>query len=271
MKHPILALVVGGAFAAGTALASLATSTPDITIIKQKLETMEQALPQTPPGVRDFDEIRGGIRNWEEITPTRRQRLQEALDDLEQRARNRYMDVMDLRMMRKQVIDAKLDTYIDQLIAEAREQKMSRAKFQYILDLVEERAALAVPPPQVREKYDEYVALLKKRYQDAEPIKPVEVSMLADEIVRMSLDRALDYLAVKAKERKATREQYNHVVALLERRAELWHQDLEFRNHVAFMKQQISNLMDRAMQCELSPDELRALHQGLMQRARAAL
>src|SRR5690606_34952081 len=111
------------------------------------------------------------------------------LEDLEQRARNRYLDVMDMRMLRKQVIDAKLDAFVDQLIVEAREQKMSRAKFQFILDLVEERAALALPPVQVREKYDECVAMLKKRYQDADPVKPIEICLLGDEIVRMSLDR----------------------------------------------------------------------------------
>lgn len=270
MKCPILAIVVGSALAAGTALANL-TTVPDFTIIKQKLETMEQALPQTPPGVRDFEEVRGGIRSWEEITLARRQQLLDALEDLELRARNRSLDVMELRRMRQRVIDAKADAYIDQLIIEAREQKMSRAKFQYIVDLVEERAALAQPPPQVREKYDECVAMLRKRYQDAQPVKPTEIALLGDEIVRMSLDRAIDHLEKMAKERKATREQFNHVVALLERRAELWQEDRDFRSHVAFMKQRISNLMDRAMQCDLQPEEIRALHEGLMQRARASM
>ena len=269
MKPILLTFAAAGALLTGSATAG--ETAPDLIVIQQKLQDVEQAIAAQKPAVATLDEITAEIRTWDEITQDRRERLLAAMEDLKARARARYLDVMDVLTMRARVIDAKLDGYLDELVVAARERNATREQFDHVLELLEMRRRIATTPPDLKAMVDEQVELMKNRFRDATPIEPTQAALMADEIARVSLDRALNWLADQAEKRHVTREQFAHVKERLQRRARIWNEDREFREHVAFMQDQIDRLMDRAIQCDLDRAEILALRDGLLRRARAAM
>lgn len=271
MKIHFASLLLSSLFFLGFASADNPTKAVDLDLIDQQLATVQADLAKKSLDPSAFADIRNTIRDWNEITEALRMRLLAACEDLELRARNRQIDVMDVIMLRRRAIDAKLDMKMDELIALARGRKPTREQFDFVCGLLEKRAALATTPPDLRAKLDECMAVFFKRYKDAAQPTGLEACTFGDEIVLESMDRAIAWLGPKARERKATREQFLHVIALLERRAELWHEDLDFRNHVARMKQNIEQMMDQALKEGLTEDEIRTLHEGCMKRARGSI
>ena len=265
---PLMLTVAACALLASSATAG--ESNPDLIVIQQKLGTIEEAVAAQKPTARLLDEVTDDIQYWDEVTQKRRELLLAAMEDLKVRARARYLDVMDVLTLRTRVVDAKLDGYLDEFIAEARERNATREEFEQVLELLEMRRSIATTPPDLAAMVDEQVELMKKRFRDATPVDPTQAALLADEITRVSLDRALGWLVYQADKRHVTREQFLLVKERLERRARIWSEDREVREHVAFMQDQIDRLMDRAMQCDLTEEEIVALRDGLLRRARAA-
>ena len=271
MKMRFVSLLTCGLFVVGSVFGDQPTKPVDLELLDQQLATAQADLDTKIPGATAFADIRITIKGWNELTDARRKRLLAACDDLEARARNRQIEVMDVIMLRRRAIDARLEAYMDELISDAKDRKPTRELFGKVCDLLEKRAALATTPPDLRAKLDECMAVFFKRYKDASQPTGFEACTFGDEIVLESMDRAIAWLGAKARERKATREQFQHVIALLERRGELWHDDLDFRNHVARMKLNIEQMMEKGVKEGLTEDEIRTLHTECMKRARGAI
>lgn len=271
MKLSLLASILLGSFLASSASADTTKARIDLSWFKMKMTEMQDVMPKSPPSAQQFKDLQEGLKDWDIVQAERRRRLHQAISDLDTRARNFYLHMNDLLILRGRFIDAALDVYMDDLIAAAMARKATREQFQYVLDLLDERVELAMTPPDVRAALNEAVEQLKKRFQENKGIPISDVTLLADELLRVRMNHAVTWLMDSADRRHLSTEQFQHVLDLLTLRAGLWNTDPQIRERVEYMKTQISHLMDRALQCDLSREEIQAYYADLMQRARAAL
>lgn len=129
--------------------------------------------------------------------------------------------------MRAMIIDAKCCTEIRILWKQAKIRDATRAQFEYVANLLEERAEAAKEHPDLRQMLQDEIKKLMKRYLAGEDLAALELQFFDDEAVRSLLDRALAWLADMAVERHATREQFEYVRDLMKDRARVFSESLE--------------------------------------------
>lgn len=214
------------ALLSGPALANPDGAT-DYTNLLNKVDQAEQAWRDRQPTKPFWTDIASQLPGWTDAASWHKERLARAIQDLIERARNHNLHMQDFWKMRAMIIDAKCCTEIRILWKQAKIRDATRAQFEYVANLLEERAEAAKEHPDLRQMLQDEIKKLMKRYLAGEDLAALELQFFDDEAVRSLLDRALAWLADMAVERHATREQFEYVRDLMKDRARVFSESLE--------------------------------------------
>lgn len=259
-----LALVSGTAFATGDPVA-------DYTELVGKVKEAERAFEAAKPVEPFLQDIKSTLPTFGDAAEDKRERLERAIDDLLQRAKNAALIREDFWRLQAMIIDAKCCTAIRDLWAQAKKRGATRAEFERVADLLRERAEAAKEHPDLRQMLQDEINKLMKRYLASEKIADSEMLLFEDEAVRSMVDRALAWLEDMAVSRHATREQFLFVKDLMLDRARKFSEDLEWRGLMERVEAELDRLMNRDVSTAgFTREDFAKLREMCMKKARAA-
>jgi hypothetical protein len=231
-----------------------------------------EADPADPDTSSYWADLASTLPTWTDIASTQRARLERAIDDLTRRAKNAQLELQDFWKIEGMIIDAKCCSEVRKLWRAAKGRNATRAQFEYVASLLEERAEAAKEHPDLRQLLQDGIKKLMRMYLAGEALPLAQTNTFDDAMVRSMLDRAVDWLEDKAVERKATREQFEYVRDLMKDRARIWSEDLEFQALVERVEAELDRLLDRALSSQaITRDEFMKLRELCLTRARRAV
>ena len=216
----------------------------DHLILVQKVDAAEGAWKAAESTVPYWQDIKSTLPAWTDIQGEQLKRLQRAIDDLIERAQNAHLYLEDFWRIKGMIIDAKCCAEVRDLWRQAKGRNATRAQFEYVADLLSQRADAAHEPPELRQLLQEGINKLMRKYLGGAELTLLETSYFDDEAVRSMLTRALDWLEGMAIERHATREQFEYCRDLMKDRARFWSVDLEFQALVRRVEAELDRLMN---------------------------
>lgn len=270
MKTNILTLASCVALFAAPALA--APPRVDYADLVNKVKQAEDAFKAAKPVKSAFEDIKSQLPTFEDAAADKRARLERAVDDLIERAKNAQIILEDFWRLQAMIIDAKFSTELRILWKQAKNRDATRRQFEYVASLLEERATAAKEHPDLRQMVQEEIAKLMKKYLAGEDLSEPEMLLFDDVQIRSLLDRALDWLEDMAISRHATREQFLYVKDLMTDRARNFSEDLEWRGLMERVNAELERLMNRDFATAgFGRDDFLKLREMCMTKARAAM
>lgn len=270
MKTNILTLASCVALFAAPALA--APPRVDYADLVNKVKQAEDAFKAAKPVKSAFEDIKSQLPTFEDAAADKRARLERAVDDLIERAKNAQIILEDFWRLQAMIIDAKFSTELRILWKQAKNRDATRRQFEYVASLLEERATAAKEHPDLRQMVQEEIAKLMKKYLAGEDLSEPEMLLFDDVQIRSLLDRALDWLEDMAISRHATREQFLYVKDLMTDRARNFSEDLEWRGLMERVNAELERLMSRDFATAgFGRDDFLKLREMCMTKARAAM
>jgi hypothetical protein len=271
MKANLLTLASCVALLAGPALSARAPRV-DYQDLVNKVKQAEQAFKDAKPVKSAFEDIKSQLPTFDDAEQVKRERLERALDDLIERAKNAQIILEDFWRLQAMIIDAKCCTEVRILWKQAKNRDATRRQFEYVATLLEERAAAAKEHPDLRQMVQEQIDKLMKKYLGGENLSEPEMLIFDDEMVRSLLDRALAWLEDMAVSRHATREQFLYVKDLMTDRARKFSEDAEWRALMERVNAELERLMNRDLATAgFGRDDFLKLREMCMTKARAAM
>lgn len=252
--------------------AAAAPSTSDYTQLVQIIDQAERAFSASQPFDTYLAQFQAEVPNFVDADLTKREHLQKAIDELIERAKKAQPQLEDFWRMKGMTIDAKCSTAIRQLWKEAKGRKATRQQFEYVANLLRERADAAKEHPDLRALVQAEIDKLMKRYLDSESISDLEYAIVQDETIRSMLDRALFWLEEMAKKRHATREQFLYVKTLMIERARNFSENAEWRRLMSRVESELERMMNRDLSTvAFDRAEYEKLREMLMKKAREVM
>lgn len=252
--------------------AAAAPATSDYTQLVQLADQAEQAFSASRPFDAFLTQLQAEVPNFVDADLSKREHLQKAVDELIVRAKNARPGLEDFWRIKGMVIDAKCSTAIRQLWKEAKYRKATREQFEYVANLLRERADAAKEHPDLRALVQAELDKLMKRYLASEEISDLEYAFVQDEAIRSMLDRALFWLEDMAKKRHATREQFQYVKALMVERARNFSENAEWRRLMSRVESELDRMMNRDLSTvAFDRAEYEKLREMLMKKAREVM
>jgi vacuolar-type H+-ATPase subunit I/STV1 len=231
-------------FLAASAMPASATDTRmDYDYFVQKVDAAQAAWEADRPTESYWQDIKSSLPAWTDARTEQRARLERAIDDLIQRAKNANLILCDFWRMKGMVVDCKCSTATRELWKLATLRKATRQQFEHVASLYHERAEAAKEHMDMRAVVQEEILKLTKKYFAGEELTLLQTSYFDDEAVRSMLDRAVAWLEDMAISRHATREQFEYVRDLMKDRARIWSENLE----VAALVRRVDAELDRLM------------------------
>jgi hypothetical protein len=261
------------AIACAAFLAAPANSMPGTTGeylgIVNTVKEAEKAFGDAQPTKPYWQDIKSKVDAWTDLDLTKKEQLQRAIDDLIERAQNAAIYMEDFWRMRAKIIDAECSTAIRILWKKAKNRDATRTEFEYVADLLRQRADEAKEAPDLRAMLQKEIEKLMNRYIGGEKIAQVDMSMFDDEAIRSMLDRSIAWLEDMAVKRHATREQFTYVRDLFRDRARIWSEDVEFQTLLRRVEAEIDRLMNRDLtSASFGRDDFLKLREMVLKKAR---
>lgn len=204
-----------------------------------------------------------------------RARLQAYIDALQEKAKTAAVDEAQLAFLQDQIIDARMDRYLNWLQKQALARFATREDYNRVLEVLKERgeAAKAQNDPDfaaMRDRWSKEIDALQARAATAAPTQK-EFDTLREQIIDARLDRALTILEKLALARGATRAEFNAVRDMLIERAEAAKSTgSESATQLASYQSALADLEKRALNGEATREQFAAVKAQLVTRARAA-
>ena len=240
--------------------------------VVQDAQSAWEADPADPDTSSYLADLASTLPTWTDIESAQRARLERAIEDLTRRAKAASLELEDFWKLEGMIIDAKCCSEVRKLWRAAKGRDATRAQFEYVANLLEERADAAKEHPDLRKLLQDGIKKLMRMYLAGEALPLAQTTTFDDVMVRSMLDRAIDWLEDKAVERKATREQFEYVRDLMKDRARIWSEDLEFQALVERVEAEIDRLLERALASQaITRDEFLKLRELCLSRARRAV
>lgn len=208
----------------------------------QQVDAAEAAWRSERPTKPFWQDIKSTLPSWTDAQGAQKERLERAINDLIERAQHAQLIQSDFWRMKAMIIDAKCCTEVRILWKQAKNRDATRQQFEYVANLLEERAEAAKEQPDLRQKLQDGINELMKKYLGGATLTELETDFYDDETVRSMLERAITWLEDMAVKRHATREQFEYVSDLMKDRARVWSEDLEMAALVRRVEAEIERL-----------------------------
>jgi hypothetical protein len=268
----LLSSIAAGAILIASPPAAAGDNGSDYLVLVQKVQDAQTAWEADRPTKPYWIDIKSTLPAWTDVQSQHMARLQRAIDDLVERAQKASLYLEDFWRMKAMIIDAECCTEVRQLWKMAKIRKATRAQFEYVADLLRQRADAAKEHPDLRQLLQDGIDKLMKEYLAGAALEQVELSSFDDAMVRSMLARAVDWLEGMAIKRQATREQFEYVRDLMKDRARIWSEDLEFQALLARVEAELDRLMNGDFgSAGFGRDDFLKLREMCMQKARAAV
>jgi hypothetical protein len=268
----LLSSIAACALLVASPTAAAGESAGDYLVLVQKVQDAQDAWKADLPTKPYWIDIKSTLPVWTDVQSEHMARLQRAIDDLIERAQKAALYLEDFWRMKAMIIDAKCCTEVRLLWKQAKNRDATRAQFEYVADLLSQRADAAKEHPDLRQLLQDGINKLMKKYLSGEELLLLETSYFDDETVRSMLDRALDWLEDMAIKRHATREQFEYVRDLMKDRARIWSEDLEFQTLLRRVEAELDRLMNRDLgSAGFGRDDFLKLREMCLKKARRAV
>ena len=194
----------------------------DASIAKQKVDVVTDPIGSAFRSSIQIVDIWIGITESEPGGCHVRARLQDVVDEMVARAGRAGLHFLEVEQFQEQVIEARLDVALDELMVEMINGRLSPGLYERMSTLIQQRAEAAIEDlstPLVRVRLQSALDDLFTRASTAQE-RLTFFSRFYATLVDARLARAVSWLQFHAAARQATRQEYERVDAILLERAE---------------------------------------------------